>query len=67
MSLDPLTPFRLDDRVSLAPGETREFKHRVYLAEPIRLAESIRREEGQTPAWQVRIGAVAQAPPATAG
>lgn len=55
----PLLTFRLDDEVSLAPGETREFNHRVYLAEPIRLAESIRREDGQTPAWQVRIGAVA--------
>jgi hypothetical protein len=63
----PLLTFRLDDQVSLAPGETREFKHRVYLAEPIRTAESIRREEGQIPAWQVRIGAVASAPPAMAG
>jgi hypothetical protein len=56
----PLLTFKLDEAMQLAPGEAREFKHRVYLAEPIRHAESIRREEGQTPAWQVRIGAVAQ-------
>jgi hypothetical protein len=56
----PLLTFRLDESMQLAAGEAREFKHRVYLAEPIRLAESIRREEGQTPAWQVRIGAVAR-------
>ncbi|HEY7800819.1 MAG TPA: hypothetical protein VIA80_18775 [Hyphomonadaceae bacterium] len=55
----PLLTFRLDESMQLAAGEAREFTHRVYLAEPIRLAESIRREEGQTPAWQVRIGAVA--------
>jgi hypothetical protein len=54
----PLLTFRLDESMQLAAGEAREFRHRVYLAEPIRLAESIRREAGQTPAWQVRIGAV---------
>jgi hypothetical protein len=56
----PLLTFRLDEQIALGPAERREFRERVYLAEPIRLAESIRREDGRTPAWQVRIGAVGQ-------
>lgn len=49
----PLLTFRLDDAVELAPGEAREFRHRVYFSEPMR-----REDSKDAPAWQVRIGAV---------
>ncbi len=50
----PLLTFRLEEKVQLAPGETRPFSHRVFFSEPMR-----REDSKEPPAWQVRIGAVA--------
>jgi hypothetical protein len=51
----PLLTFRLDEQVTLGPGETREFRHRVYFNDPVRRGDS-----KDAPPWQVRIGAVAR-------
>lgn len=56
----PLLTFRLDEAVALAPGETREFKHRVYFSDPVRRGDS-----KEAPPWQVRIGAVSSEKPAS--
>jgi hypothetical protein len=51
----PIVSIRLDSDAKLAPGETKEFKQRVYFREPFR-----RRSQEETPAWEVRLAAVAR-------
>jgi hypothetical protein len=48
----PMMSITIDEAATLAPGETREFTHRIQIENPVRSAQ------GEPPVWQIRVGAM---------
>jgi hypothetical protein len=49
----PMISITLDEPVTLAPGESKDFTHQINLREPVR-----RKSAEATPIWQIRVGAI---------